>query len=163
MEKLIAFFPLLALGCAVMNLAFSKIAILLLLPAFLIASVGGAFGYTWCFGDDGHVEVKYVTLDGCCDGDLENRTVASYDVPTIHQPDDDHCGSCLDFSTQQNEIVFLKRLKRTPSVSTKVIAPDSSSPSLADNAKLVVGHIMSLPPLRTSQTILAHRTVVLLN
>jgi hypothetical protein len=146
-----------------MNLAFSKTAILLLLPVFLIASVGGAFGYTWCFGDDGHVEVKYVTLDGCCDGDLVNSDVARYDVPTIHQPDDDHCGSCLDFSTQQNEIAFFKRLKRTPSVSTKVIAPNGFSPILADNAKLVVGHLMSQPPLRTSQTILAHRTVVLLN
>ena len=41
-----------------MNLAFSKAAILLLLPVFLIASVGGAFGYTWFFGDDGHDEVK---------------------------------------------------------------------------------------------------------
>lgn len=31
-----------------MNLTLSKIAILLLLPAFLLASVGSALGYTWC-------------------------------------------------------------------------------------------------------------------
>ncbi|RLB65773.1 MAG: hypothetical protein DRH08_07525 [Deltaproteobacteria bacterium] len=120
-------------------------------------------GYAWCLGDDGHVEVKYATADGCCDSDFVNSHAVRPDVAMFHQSDDNHCGPCIDFAGNQSDAVFSKRLKKDPPVSVDVIAPSSFSPTSAHNAKLVVGYLMSQPPLRTPQAILAHRTVVLLN
>jgi len=144
-------------------ISFSKIAAFLLLPAFLIASAGDMLGYAWCLGEDGHVEINYVTSNGCCDSNFENSHSARPDVATLHQSSDNHCGSCLDFSTQPNEAVFSKRLKRTSSGSINAISSNSFPSISAQNAKLVVGNLASQPPPRISQTILAHRTVVLLN
>jgi hypothetical protein len=140
-----------------------KILIFLLMPVFLVASVVGALGYTWCFGDDGHVDIKYATVDSCCDKGSGSRDAARYEGTTIHQPVDDHCVSCLDFSTQQDEAAFLKRIKKVLSFSAKINAPSSFSMVSTQDAKMVAGHLMSQPQPRTSQTILAHRTVVLLN
>ncbi len=152
------------LSCATMKLiTFSKIAALLLLPAFLIASAGDMLGYTWCLGDNGHVEVKYVTSNSCCDTNFEDSHSVRPGVATLHQSSDNHCGSCLDFSTQPNEAVFSKRLKRVSSDSINTISSNSFPSISTQNAKLVVGNLALQPPPRISQTILAHRTVVLLN
>lgn len=144
-------------------ISFSKIAALLLLPAFLIASAGDMLDYTWCLGDDGHVEIKYVTSNGCCDSNFENSHISRSEVATLHQSSDNHCGSCLDFSTQPNEAVFAKRLKRVSSNPIKAITANGFPSISAQNAKLVVSNLASQPPPRISQTILAHRTIVLLN
>ena len=144
-------------------ISFTKFVAFLLLPAFLIASAGDMLGYAWCLGDDGHVEIQYVTSNGCCDSNLENSHSVRPDVATLHQSSDNHCGSCLDFSTQPNEAVFSKRLKRVSSGSIKIISSNSFPSISAQNVKLVVSNLASQPPPRVSQAILAHRTVVLLN
>ena len=144
-------------------ISFSKIAVFLLLPVFLIASASDMLGYAWCLGDDGHVEIKYATSNSCCDSNFENSHSIRPDVATLHQSSNDHCGSCLDFSAQPNEAVFSKRLKRVSSGSINAITSNSFPSISAQNTKLVVGNLASQPPPRISQTILAHRTVVLLN
>lgn len=140
----------------------SKLEVLSLLVAFLVASVGTVFGYSWCVGDDGHVEVSYTKDSNCCVDEFNSHTVDRYDVPALGQPNGDACGLCRDFSAQQNDAVVFKRVKK---VSTFPVAALSSE-TLSLKAGLIAqkgAFNLALQPLRVSQTILAHRTVVLLN
>jgi hypothetical protein len=139
----------------------SKFVTYLLVTTFLVASAGTVFGYAWCFGDDGHVGVSYSNGGGCCDEDLEKRTANRYAVPTISQLNGDSCGSCLDVSTQQRSVVFFKRLKRVSTSSVETLTANSFSPKRVQGAPWVAS-LTSLSP-RVSPTLLAHRTVVLLN
>jgi hypothetical protein len=135
----------------------------LLLTAFLTTSIGALLGYVWCVGDDGHVEVNYTVGNDCCDNGHVQIPADQYDGPTISQANVDHCGSCLDFSAQQCEAVFLKRLKRSSQVSPEPLSPNNSLPSAMQSVKLVAVNHSRQPSLRIAQTILFHRTVVLLS
>jgi hypothetical protein len=141
----------------------SKIMALLLLAAFLVTSTGNVFGYAWCVGDDGHVEVSYSKADICCTIDSENRNDDSSNGTVISRFDGEGCGLCLDFSAQQSDAVFFKRLKRTSTVSLSPFSSDSSPAAAIRSTKLLVANRVSPPLPRISQTILSHRTVVLLN
>jgi coenzyme F420-reducing hydrogenase beta subunit len=139
----------------------SKLVTYLLVTTFLVASAGTVFGYAWCFGDDGHVEVNYSKGGSCCSEDFESHSVNRYNTPSISQLKLDSCGSCLDFSAQQSDAVFFKRVKRT-SVSTVVtFSTNFFSTKVVQSAPCIAKQISSSP--RVSPTLLAHRTVVLLN
>ena len=139
----------------------SKFVTSLLLATFLVTSVGALLGYVWCVGDDGHVEVTYTVGGDCCADGEEQGTANHYDGPSITQASGDHCGSCLDFSAQQCEAVFFKRIKRTSLVSLDPVSPNNSLPSTMQSIKLVAS-LLPQPPPGVAQTILFHRTVVLL-
>jgi hypothetical protein len=113
-------------------------------------------------GDDGHVGIDYFTDKSCCADDCQGDEVVNYDVHSISQSRE-NCDLCLDFSVQQCEAVFFKRLKRIPTISSDTVTPKSLPQMAARDINQVVGWLM--PPLqaRISQTILAHRTVVLRN
>jgi len=140
-----------------------KIMVLLLLLAFLTTSVGNVFGYAWCVGDDGHVGIDSVAGKGCridvCKSDYTDK---KYDVFAISQASE-YCSQCLDFSALQTEAVFFKRLKRIPTVFKVAVNPNSFPAIAVQNVKMVAGNLMLESQPRISQTILAHRTVVLLN
>lgn len=141
----------------------SRIVTVLLLSAFLLTSTGNAFGYAWCVGGDGHVEVNYVNDEECCVGDDSARGLKSSGVIEISQFDGKPCGLCLDFSAQQGEAVFFKRLKRTSTISIASFSP-GCPPSTA--IKVAIRSAAGVAPQalpRISSDILAHRTVVLLN
>lgn len=141
----------------------SKIAALLLLPAFLLTTTGNVFGDALCIGDDGHVEIEFITVDGCGDGGFESRAAASHELTAEHQSNDEHCGStCLDVSLPQGEATAVKRLGTIAPASLGCIVANSFPSISAQWIKLVVGNRASQPPPRISQTILAHRTIVLL-
>jgi hypothetical protein len=146
-----------------MKQTFSKIAVLLLLPAFLITSTGNVLGDALCIGDDGHVEIEFVTINGCGDGGFESSAAVSHEVTAEHQSNDEHCGSsCLDVSMPQSEATAVKRLGKIASASLAFVAPNIFPSLSAQSLKLVVSNLASQPPPRISQTILAHRTIVLL-
>lgn len=138
-----------------------KLVTYLLVTTFLVASAGTVFGYAWCFGNDGLVEVSYSKVGGCCAEDVEQSATDRYAVPSLSQSSADSCGSCLDVSTQQRGAVFFKRLKQVSTASVASLAADSFSPKMVQG-DLRVARLTSLSP-RVSPTILAHRTVVLLN
>lgn len=151
------------LSSGAMNRTYSsKLATFLLLTTFLVASVGTVFGYSWCVGVDGHVEVSYVKDSGCCVNDTESRPADKYSVPGVSQLNGDSCGLCLDFTAQQYDAVFLKRVKRLSTVSVETLPANLVPPGVKQSSQLIQGRLVSLPP-RVSQTILAHRTVVLLS
>lgn len=154
-------------ACAIfrpMNLFYSsKLMVSLLLVAFLSTSMGTVFGYAWCVGDDGHVEVSYATGDVCCGEGLEGSIVDRFDASSTSQINSNGCGSCLDFSAQHNEGVFFKRIKRVSTSTPGVLSVNSLSAKTMQSARLAVANSMPQPPPRIAQTLLAHRTVVLLN
>jgi hypothetical protein len=139
----------------------SKLVTYLLMATFLVAGSGTLFGYAWCFGDDGHVEVNYSKGGICCSEDFESRPVNRYDTPSISQLSVDSCGSCLDFSAQQSDAVFFKRLKRISVLPVVTFSTNLFSPKVLQSGPWIAKRISSSP--RVSQTLLAHRTVVLLN
>ena len=141
----------------------SKIVTFLLLSVFLFAGTGNAFGYAWCVGDDGHVEVNYISGGDCCADDSSNRDVDRYDVTAISHSDGEHCGLCLDSSAKPSEAIFLKRLKRTSTVSIATVSLNNFPSPVLKGSKLLAGNRATLSLPRVSQAILAHRTVVLLN
>lgn len=141
----------------------SKLVTCLLLTAFLATSVVALLGYVWCVGDDGHVEVNYTAGIDCCGDSHVQSTADQYDGPSISQASAEHCGSCLDFSAQQCEAVFFKRIKRSSLVSLEPLSPNNSLPSAMQSVKLVAANHFRQPSLRIAQAILFHRTVVLLS
>ena len=146
-----------------MRLKLTQIVGLLLLPTFLFLSVGTAPGYAWCFGEDGHSAIEEATVAGCHDGQDKPGEAVRHDTQTLYNSDDEHCGPCLDFSLQQGETTFSKQFKKTSPPPFKVTSLNSFTFAFVQSAKLVSGNLASQPPPRISQTILAHRTVVLLN
>ena len=46
-----------------------KFTVIILATIFLMINVADAFGYVWCLGDDGHVALRQVGDNGCCDPD----------------------------------------------------------------------------------------------
>jgi len=141
----------------------SKLVSSLLLAAFLVTSVGVLLGYVWCVGDDGHVEVNYTAGTDCCADGHVKRPADQYDGPIISEANTDHCGSCLDFSAQQSEAVFFKRIKRNSLVSLEPLSLDNSLPSAMQSVKLAAANHSRQPSLRIAQAIIFHRTIVLLS
>jgi hypothetical protein len=67
----------------------------------------------------------------------------------------------LDFSAQQSDAVFFKRLKRISVLPVVTFSTNLFSPKVVQSGPWIAKRISSSP--RVSQTLLAHRTVVLLN
>ena len=147
-----------------MRLKFKKTIALLLLSAFLATSTAGnVFGCTECVGSESSQRVSATVETCCCTDDLINNYDGSHDAPAIHQLGDEQQGSCSDCSTQQGSTVFSKRTKRIPTSATIATISKGFPLTAATSVKLVFGNLAPKPPTKTSQTLLAHRTVVLLN
>ena len=145
-----------------MRLKLTQIVGLLLLPTFLFLSVWTAPGYAWCFGDDGHSAIEKVKVAACTDGQDELGEAVGYDTPTLHNSEDEHCGSCLDFVLQQSEAYFSKRLNKALTAPIEVKSLNDFTFAFAQRTKLVFDNLAPQPPPRISQSILEHRTIVLL-
>ena len=147
-----------------MRLKSKKIIALLLLSAFLATStVGNVFGCTECAGGERSQRVNTTVEKCCCTDDLINSHDDNHDAPTIHQLGDEQQGSCSDCSAQQGSTVFSKRTKRIPTAATIATISNDLPLTAATSVKLVVSNLAPKLPTKTSQTLLAHRTVVLLN
>ena len=136
---------------------------LLLLPIFLVATIISMPGYAWCFGDDGHIDVEYIAGSSCADEASTPNRSDNHDEVSLSQSDEDHCGPCLDFDIQLNDATTTKRLENKAPVSLGAIAITALPSISAQTVKLVVGNLVPQPPPRIAQSILNHRTVVLLN
>ena len=147
-----------------MRIKFQKTVALLLLSAFLATSTAGnVFGCTECAGDKRSQSVNGPEDKECGTDELIYNHDDSHDVPALHQFGDEQHGSCLDCFTEQSSTVFSKRTKRIPNTATVPTITSGFPLTASTSVKLVVGYLTPQPPTRTSQTLLAHRTVVLLN
>ena len=146
------------------HMPLSKIIAFLLLVAFLATSSVNVFGSgcVWCVGDNGHLGIDFFTDKSCCSDDYQGDKSVRYDLPAIGQSSE-HCSFCLDFSAQQGEAVFSKRLKRIPTTLSDTVFLKGLRQIVSGNENRGAGHLMPRSQPRISQTILAHRTVVLRN
>ena len=134
----------------------------LLLPVFFVATIISMPGYAWCFGDDGHIDVEYVAGSGCADDASAASAADNQNVASYSQSDEEHCGPCLDFDIQLNDATTKKRLENKAPVCIDAIAINAFTTFSSQTVKMVVGNLVPQPPPRISQSILNHRTVVLL-
>lgn len=141
----------------------SKLLASLLLVALLLTSVGVLFGYAWCVGIDGHVDASYATASRCCADDAVLGVAHRYTAPSISRSSSNPCGVCLDFTVQQCEAVFSKRAKRLSTASFAPSSTNDSNSSAMLSLRLRAGKVLPQLPLRIAQTLLALRTVVLLD
>jgi len=147
-----------------MRLKFQKSLALLLLSAFLSTSTAGnVFGCTECAGDKRSQTVNTSEDKECGTDVLIYNHVDSHNDHALHQFGDEQHGSCPDCSTQQGSAVFSKRTQRIPAAASIAIVSSGIPLTVATSVKLVVGNLAPQPPTKTSQTLRAHRTVVLLN
>ena len=147
-----------------MRMKFKKTVALLLLSAFLVTSTAGnVYSCIECVGDERLQRVNTFASMGCCIDDLINTHDDSDDVHAVYQlVDEQHC-SCLDCSTPQDSAVFSKRTKRIPTSTIIATTSNGFPQTAATSVKLVTGNLEPKPPTKTSQALLVHRTVVLLN
>ena len=146
-----------------MKLKITQIMATFLLPAFFLASIGSAPAYAWCFGEKIHLEIEEKKISGYVDHQKESKEAAKYDIPSFYSSDDKHCGTCFHFSAQKNEAIFSKKLEKLPNVTEDVTNPYVLAHVITRKGDLVAVNLAPQPPPRISQTLLAHRTVVLLN
>ena len=135
----------------------SRLAVVLLLPIFLMSSADNIFSYVWCIGDGGHGEIETVTVSGC--DDTRDKIINYGKQSDILE---EISNSCFDVALEHGDAFFHKKLRKVPNVSFTVENPIIFTQSIILSSRLVVGNLASLPPPRLSQTIIAHRTVVLL-
>ncbi|MBE0575688.1 MAG: hypothetical protein IH613_07300 [Desulfuromonadales bacterium] len=129
---------------------------------FLATSVGNVFSYAWCVGNGSHAGSDYVTDKGYCADVCKSDKLGRYDVPATNQSSE-HCSLCLNYSAQPVDVVFLKRLKRITPVSKVTVSPGGVARIAVNKVDTVAGNLIPQPQPRVSQTILAHRTIVLRN
>lgn len=140
-----------------------KIAVLLLLPAFLLAGFGNAFASSWCVSASHRAQIeKSFASDcgGCCEGAGATCLVKG---AKTRAPECAQCYPCLDFSTQPDKATLVKRFAKIPVFSIAAAVSNAFTPMPSLAGKPLNGNPALQLQTRISQAILAHRTVVLLN
>lgn len=142
-----------------MQKLFRSCIIFLTLILFLVTTGGNVFGYAWCFGV-GHSRIEPVTPVGCADMNAECIDVSGVLSTGLTKNTHGHDNPCLDVLLSQGDALFSKRSAKVAKVVLDAdIAPVLSSPDPRQSYKSV----SYVSPARESQTLIAHRTVVLLN
>ena len=143
-----------------MHRFYPNIIILLSILALLVTSAVNTFGFAWCYGDDGRTRVEQASVNGCADRQGECHPLDSYEPVSISGLDSEYSSPCYDILIGADEVVIPKRSVKPLKLSlvrniefTPIKAFDSQPRQL----------FSVLSSQRVSQTILSHRTVVLLN
>ncbi|MHB8708144.1 MAG: hypothetical protein ACYC9I_04665 [Desulfuromonadales bacterium] len=134
--------------------------ILCVLVIGLLTSPLRPFGYVWCLGADGHVELETATA-GDCDRAIPALITVDCSAPTLGGDEDD-CGSCLDISPLPQWGSTRGRDSDTPANLPALPAPvDVAAFNHPDIAILKNGLVTEDSP-RVYELILQHRTTILL-
>lgn len=133
---------------------------LLLMATLLAANAAAAVDDIWCVGKDGHLTVKSVSDDGCCAEPFGAEQDRQKHLPTL-KATGDACGPCLDIFRKKVDVTLLKRSAKVSFPSLGLITLPTQTRGFQQD--LAAGAPLHDFPKRVSQTLLAHRTVVLLN
>lgn len=151
-----------ALNIAPMRENLSKVVAEIILPLFLFVSAISFPGFAWCYGEDGHTEAKYFGGKNCCFEEAYSQSETSPHTSSKYVFDGKNCGPCLDYLVFK-DVSLSKRLnKQSSEKDINLEATKLPSPSYSDN-KILFNKLIHNQIPRVSQTILAHRKVVLLN
>jgi hypothetical protein len=117
-------------------------------------------GYVWCVTADGHSALE-VAIAGDCAWDGHAETTES-SAHVALSADDDSCGLCLDLSTshhwvngrpRQDELTVSLLVNIAPAAAVAAVPVPAGDPN--------THRVVDSPP-RIPETILYHRTIVLL-
>jgi len=134
--------------------------ILISLLVFAITGQAGAKDFIWCLGEDGQSRLELSQSDSCNNTEQDHHHDQKFSSIATEE---DNCGPCLDIETSFEKAFNLSRDKDTlpDEVLTPVFGSNNHTPGLSHPANYTVS--FQLPPPWVSQTLLKHRTVVLLN
>ena len=130
------------------------------LLVYALTVQAGAHGYVLCLGDDGRVAIEVNVNNACGSAAQDSTCEVITDKPIAF--DEDHSLPCLDVTTSRD--VALKpngqSLDIPPVSGATLAAPISAPPAVSS---LFRPPQVSHETAHVSQTLRAHRTVVLLN
>jgi len=133
---------------------------LALIPIVLLTFSTSALSFVWCFGDNGQTRLEQASANGCIDCEEVISTHGGGEVDSLSYKFDEKARSCSDILLDKDNLVISKRSYKAADI--PIIGEYRVSLNFSPNV-----YIGQVPPAsqsqRVSQTILAHRTVVLLN
>ncbi len=130
------------------------------LLAFWVTGAGNTFGYALCFADDGHTRMEPASFNGCIDREPECSAVKAPQAADLSKRHSESARPCSDLLLGKNNLVVSKRNVKT--VKHQLLQDFQALPLVSNEIQAsLVARV--LQPSRVSQTILAHRTVVLLH
>jgi len=150
----------------------TKIVTLLLLTAFLVTSLGSMFGCIFC--DSGSLSDIHLGnhIDDHSDGHTDKNTAGHTDIHTdvyvgnhtvtLDQHINGGEDSCIDSPIQLSK-GLVEENESVKCNSNAAMTLTNDSLTIANNIRFVVSNSIQEYPPRISQTLLTHRTVVLLN
>jgi len=130
------------------------------LLAYTLTFQAGAHGYVLCLGEDGHVAMEVKAVGACSPESKDTTCEVITDEPL--NLDVDHCPPCLDVTTSHG--IALKRGGQgldIPPMPVASLAVPIPIPPVASSQYSLARSTYELSIV--SQTLRAHRTVVLLN
>jgi len=142
---------------------FRHIVVCISLLVFLFTGQTSVQGYVWCVAESGRAVLEYAKNNSCTSEASAGKEDCHSEEGFLDDLDqDDHCGPCLDVSATIE--VTNSRHKDQKEILAPAGLPNKSF-LLPDRifAEVLTPGLLSQPPPRVSQTLLAHRTVVLLN
>jgi hypothetical protein len=133
------------------------------LLAFLFAGQTSVQGYVWCVAESGHAVLEYAKNNSCTPEHSTVKGDCHSEKGFLDDHDqDNNCSPCLDVSAT------IEVTSSRHNDQKEILAPGGlpvKSFLLYNRifAEVLTSGLLSQPPPRVSKTLLAHRTVVLLN
>ncbi len=146
----------------IVNLS-KHIVVCISLVVFLFTGQTSVQGYVWCVAESGHTVLEYAKNNSCTSEPTAVKEDCHSEQGLLGDLEqDDHCGPCLDVPATLE--VTNSRHQDQKEILAPVGLPVQSllSPDRIF-ANVLISDLLSQPPQWFSQTLLAHRTVVLLN
>lgn len=133
------------------------------LMLFLVTGQVSVQGYVWCLGEDGHAALEYAE-NNSCGAEPEARQQDCHDEENALSDlgQDEHCGPCLDIPATLEVTSFHDKYQKNLQAPPGLPITAQSLSSLAFSQALSTNQLAQPPP-RVSQSLIAHRTVVLLS
>ena len=143
-----------------MKIKLLKLFTLAFIPIVLLTFSTSALSFVWCFGDNGQTRLEQASANGCIDCEEVISTHGGGEVDSLSYKFDEKARSCSDILLDKDNLVISKRSYKAADI--PILGEYRVSLNFLPNV-----YIDQVPPAsqsqRVSQTILAHRTVVLLN
>lgn len=138
---------------------------LIFLLALLLISQGRAYGYVWCFGEDGHTRIEQSASGESCGDDQKPGGAARWlaaSITTVLSASDQHCGPCLDLPAYLNGLQ--NRIQGHNDLAAQPLPPAlMQAPIVSPFVRILTANLIPNPPPRPDSILLVLRTVVLLN
>ncbi|MDF1581246.1 MAG: hypothetical protein P1P74_10800 [Desulfuromonadales bacterium] len=136
-----------------------KLTIFFSFAALVFTGQTSAAGLVWCVGEDDHSAIESLATKGGCAAQADTRNTFLSSRTQCDQ--EQHCGPCVDISTAYDATT--NRISKNISLDSGVEFVAADKTAVPTLARTLLAQSMPYAQPRISQTILVHRTIVLLN